>query len=189
MRIYRSGDVLMHHSLSLVRMFIGFCACLAAPLCAKDKDKDTDIERPAIIQKLYDCRTIADSAARLACYDAQVGQLAEAEASKAVVIADKETVKKTEKGLFGFTLPKIGLFGGDGDQIAEIEGKIASVRRVDRERWAFTLEDGAKWVQLVPKDLTRLPKAGMTVKIRRASLGSFLANIDDQPAIKVKREN
>ncbi len=154
-----------------------------------DKDSAAEAERPAILQKLYDCRTIADAAARLACYDAQVGQLADAEASKAVVIADKEAVKKTERGLFGFTLPKIGLFGSDGDQIAEIEGKIASVRRVDRERWGFTLDDGAKWVQIVPKDLTRPPRAGMTVRIRRAAMGSFLANIDDQPAVKVKREN
>jgi hypothetical protein len=115
--------------------------------------------------------------------------LAEAEEKKAVVIADQETMKKTEKGLFGFNLPKIGLFGDDENQIAEIEGKIASVRRIDRERWGFTLEDGAKWIQVAPKDMTRLPKAGMVVKIRKASLGSFLANVDNQPAIKVKREN
>ncbi len=165
---------------------LAMMAILPATLVAKDKEP---APRPEIIQKLFDCRTITDPAARLACFDAQVGVLAEAEATKAVVIADKDTMKKTEKGLFGFNLPKIGLFGSDEDQIAEIEGKIASVRRIDRERWAFTLDDGAKWVQVVPKDLTRAPKAGMVVRLRRASLGSFLANIDNQPAVKVKREN
>ncbi len=167
-------------------VLMAMMAMLPATLAAKDKEPAA---RPEIVQKLFDCRTITDPAMRLACFDAQVGVLVDAEATKAVVIADKDTIKKTEKGLFGFTLPKIGLFGSDGDQIAEIEGTIASVRRMDRERWGFTLQDGAKWVQVVPKDLTRQPKSGMPIKIRRASLGSFLANIDNQPAIKVKREN
>jgi hypothetical protein len=161
-------------------------AAISLPVAAKDKEP---APRPAIIQKLYDCRSIAEPAARLACFDAQVGVLADAEASKAVVIADKDTMKKTEKGLFGFTLPKIGLFGNDSDQIAEIESKITSVRKLDRERWGFTLEDGARWVQLQPKDLVRAPKAGMVVRIRKGSIGSFIANIDNQPAVKVKREN
>lgn len=66
-------------------------ACAAAtPAAAKDKEKPV---RPAQIQQLFDCRGIADSSARLACFDREVGELATADEQREIVFTDKETAK------------------------------------------------------------------------------------------------
>ena len=103
-----------HPSLRLIVPFVLFAA--AAPVAAKDKAPPP---RPAQIQEVYDCRDIADPAARLACFDRAVGELQTADTRRDISFADRETVKKTRRGLFGFTLPSLGLFGGDGDEDGE----------------------------------------------------------------------
>src|SRR3546814_8363946 len=73
-------------------------------------------ETPEVIAKLFDCRGIADPDERLICYDREVNSVYTAQASKDLVIADREPVKETKKGLFGFSLPKLWIFGGDDDK-------------------------------------------------------------------------
>jgi hypothetical protein len=103
---------------------------------------------------------------------------------------------KARKGLFGLTLPDLGLFGGkdaeekDPDQegISKIESTIRSAGQNAEGNWVITLEDGAKWVQTEAKSI-RTPKPGQPIRIRKAALGSFFANIDGQTAIRMKRQN
>jgi hypothetical protein len=147
--------------------------------------------RPALFQKLVDCRAITDAAQRLACYDSSVAQIDEAESKSEVVIVDKSQVRKARKSLFGFSLPKIGLFGGDDDKADEadtLESTLKSARLLGNGKWFFVLEDGAKWVQIDDKSI-RDAKPGNSIKIRRAAMGSFLANVNGQVAIRVRREN
>lgn len=163
----------------------------AAPAVAADP---VAAKRPEVFEKLVACRAIADTAARLACYDAQVARLDEAESRKEVVVVDRAEVKKARKGLFGLTLPDLGgLFGGgdndkEAEALSEIESTIKSAALNKAGKWVLFIEDGARWVQ-TDTAVIRTPKPGMKIRIRRAAMGSFFANINDRTAIRVQREN
>lgn len=165
---------------------------LSAVAMAKDKDKP--LARAEVFQKVIDCRAIPDSTQRLACYDAQVARLDEAATRKEVVVVDQAEVKRTRKGLFGFNFNDLGLFGGGDRASSEEEGvsQIASTVRSARQnasaKWTIILEDGAKWIQIDTTSI-RTPQPGQSIRIRKASMGSYFANVNDQHAIRMKREN
>lgn len=162
-------------------------ACVAAlPAAAKDKASPV---RPAQIQELYACRDIADAAARLACFDREVGELSSADAAREITFTDRETAKKARRGLFGFAFPKLGgIFGGDEDEIKEVETTIRSAS-IDRSgKYTLVMEDDAVWVQIDTTRLPRQPKAGQKVKIKVATLGSYFATIDGGRTIRMKRD-
>jgi hypothetical protein len=168
--------------------FAAAALLFAAPGHAKDDDEPA--KRAAPVQKIYDCRSIADDTARLACFDASVAELVVAEEKKEIRFADKALVKETRKGLFGFSLPRIGLFGGDGEeeQVKEIEAVVKSAS-IDRSgKYRIVMEDGAVWQQIDTTRLPREPKPGQKVKIRVAAMGSYFANVNDQRAIRMKRD-
>ena len=164
------------------------CLSLAAPVAAKAIDDAGErTSRPRVIQQLYDCRAIADAAQRLACFDRQVAELATAEERKQVRVADKEEVERARRGLFGFSIPRIGLFGGE--EIESVELAVRSARTDQSGKWVMRMEDGSTWVQTDTRPLRRAPKAGQKVKIRSAALGSYFANVEGQTAIRVKRSD
>lgn len=174
-----------------MKRVIGAIALAGMAATASAKKDDKPLPRAEIFQQVVNCRSISDSAARLACYDNQVARLEEAAARKDVVIVDSAQVKKTEKGLFGFNLGGLKIFGGDDseDGLTEIETTITSISQDRSGKWAFTVEEGAgRWVQIDTATI-RTPKAGQKVKIRKAAMGSFFANINEGRAIRVKREN
>jgi hypothetical protein len=172
---------------------VAFACLIMVSGAASAKDRDAKIARSDLLQKVVDCRAIADSTARLACYDTQVARLDEAEAKKEVVVVDQAEVKKARRGLFGLSLPDLGgLFGGGGDGkedegLSEIESVIKQSSFANN-RWTITLEDGARWVQTELRSV-REPKPGMKIRIKKAAMGSFMANINDRPAIRVARIN
>ena len=164
---------------------------LLAPLAAASAADQPDPPKPQSFAKLTGCKAITDNAARLACYDKAVLDLEQAVASKQVYLADKEEIKKTRKGLFGFSLPKIGLFGGDdgGDEANQIEAVIAKATQLGRNGpWTITLEDGARWVQ-TDGELFPPPKPGQPIKIRKGLMGSYIANVNGQRGVHVERRN
>lgn len=157
---------------------------------------DPPREQAEAFRKLIDCRAIADQNARLACYDAQVSVLETATANNDVVVVDRSQIRKAKKTLFGLNLPSLSIFGGGGDakapagdEVREIESTVKSASQTGLDKWIIILEDGARWVQTESKPLARHPEAGMPIRIRRAAMGSFMANIDGQTAIRVRREN
>lgn len=146
--------------------------------------------RPEIFNKLLDCRTINDSAQRLACYDRQVAAMDAAAQRDEVVVLDKEGLKKTRRSLFGFTFPKLPFLGGDNDEMqpefATIEARIMSVREIGYGKWSFHLEDGAEWQSVEPIK-NRAPRSGMTIEIKRGALGSYVGKVGNWPAFRMKR--
>lgn len=161
-----------------------------APALAADKDKAVSTP-PAIYTDLLACKNIAAAEQRLACFDEKVAALESAQTNNQVVIADREQVREARRGLFGLSLPRIRLFEGDGDegdQVDQVEGKIASARASRGGKWVIKLEDGAVWQQTdSPRSTSRKPKDGDTIVIKRGSLGSFVAKVNDGRAFKVKR--
>lgn len=151
---------------------------------------------PAVVQKLLDCRAIADAGQRLACFDASVAALASGVEKREVLVADTDQVKKAKRSLFGLTLPNFNLFGAtraegektdDRGALTEIEAVIRSARPGPSGNWRLELDDDSRWVQTDGVGLRHDPRAGMKIRIRRAAMGSYFANIDGQTAIRVKR--
>ncbi len=162
---------------------------LASPAIAKDA-KDTSLPRPALFDDLINCRNITDDSERLACYDGKVGALDEAQKNEEIIVTDREAVKQAKRGLFGFSIPKLKIFGSEGDdQLKELTSTVRSAR-VDRGgKWIIILEDGAKWKQVGSEYVRGHPKAGMGVRIRKASFGTYFVNVDGRRAIRMKRVN
>ena len=170
--------------------FLILATLVAAPANAQKKGALPD-SRPPVFEALVNCRTITDAAQRLACYDSKVAAIDEAEKNNEIVLADKESMKEARRGLFGFTLPKLRLFG-DGEEEegeAELVAKIDSAYQTGAGKWTVVLEDGARWAQIDDKIINKDPAKGMEIKIRKATMGSYFANIAGQRAMRMKRVN
>jgi hypothetical protein len=146
-------------------------------------------------QAIVACQKISEAQQRLQCFDASVAQLEQATARDEIVVMDRTQIKETRKSLFGLSLPSIAIFGSDRSEngqekegVSFIDGKIARAAPGPSGKWFFVLDDGARWAQT---ELTRMrsPKAGDSIRIRKTALGGYMANINDRPAIRVKREN
>lgn len=165
----------------------GFLAVGAAlPATAAEKGAAP----PQAYQDLVHCKSIADSAERLACYDAQVGKLEQAAASGDVVVTDRAAVREAKRGLFGFRMPTLGIFGGgdqDKEELSSIEGTVSLARQFGYGYWQVTLADGSVWEQVDTERLVFDPVKDSKIKIYRGALGTFRMNIDGQRAIKVRR--
>lgn len=169
---------------------------MAVPAAAAEAPKEAP---PAVVQKLLDCRAIADAGQRLACLDAGVAALAGAVESRDVLMADKDQVKKARRSLFGLTLPSFNLFGTDKEEagkgekkdergaLTEIEATITAARPTRSAGWRMELDDGSVWLQTDSMGFRHDPRPGMKVRIKRAAMGSFLANVEGQTAVRVRR--
>ena len=156
----------------------------AAP--AKDKAPPPP---PQAWQDMVKCRQIAEANARLACFDAQVAKLEQAASNGDLVLADRESVRKTRRGLFGFSILGGGLLGDDknAEEISEIDTTISSARQFGYGAWRLTLADGSVWEQTDDAKLLFDPRSGNKVHLYKGPLGLYRANIDGQRAIKVRR--
>ena len=100
---------------------------------------------PPQVNALLACQSVTDSAERLACYDKAAAGISEAVARKDIVVYDRESVRKTKRGLFGFSIPNLGIFGEDDDEveIKQVDGAIAStisIQSAKDQRLSFTGE-------------------------------------------------
>ncbi len=165
---------------------LAILACATAvPAAAKDKEPAPP---PVQIRELYACRDIGDAAARLSCFDREVGELAAADASREISFADKATVKKTRRELFGFVLPNLDGLIGDSEELASVETTISSAALGRNGKYRFELGDGSVWNQIDDLSLFRDPRPGQKIVIRSAALGSFLGKMEGERAIRMRRE-
>lgn len=168
-------------------------AIVAAPVLALSAASVAIAEDPVVpsseetIAQLKACRAIADPDQRLACYDREVGAVITATEQGTLQVVDRADVEETKRGLFGFALPKIKLFGGDGDEMTELETTITDVRREGREGWIFTTEEGSVWRISDTRLGWRPPQPGQAVVLKKASLGSYFIRVNGQIGVKGKR--
>jgi len=162
-------------------------ALAAPPLAAAPAA--TAQARAQELQQLIDCRKLTDGVARLACYDKAAAALDQAEAKGDIVVVNREQARKVRRQAFGFTLPSISLFerGEKAEDIASAEGTIASARRLPTGRWEVKLDGGGTWVQIDATEIPLDPKPGQHVRIRKASLGSYMMAVGNQREVKVHR--
>ena len=156
------------------------CILLAAPAMAQERSSRLD----AVVK----CRTLADAAERLACYDKSVAELDTAAREREVVVVDRDQVQEARRSVFGLTLPRIRLFEGSGEpDLDEVEGVVASISE-QGGRVSFTLQDGARWVQTDDRTVVNV-RPGTRVTLKKAALGSYFAKFHGSISIRVKRVN
>jgi hypothetical protein len=177
------------------RLLLLVCACVAStlmPVAVSAKDEGKPVV--SSIDPLIACRSIADVTARVSCYDEQVDKLQQATAKNELVIMNKDDIKQTKRSLFGFTLPRLSIFGrSDGNDEerradTQITAKAVSLRSMGYGKWSFTLEDGAHW-ETTEAVRGPQPKGNDTVVIKQGALGSYMAEFDGGRAVRVKRVN
>jgi hypothetical protein len=183
----------MIHSLTPLRAALGVAlvAGLATAATAQQRQRPGE-ERPAVLSRVVQCRTIAIEAERLACYDREVATLDQAQASGELLAMDRAQVRSTRRSLFGMTVPNLGIFGDDNEDdeaASRIETTIRSATTDPFGKWIITLEDGARWIQIDTMNLGARPRPGQPIRIRRAAMGSYLANVNNQTAIRMRRIN
>jgi hypothetical protein len=141
-----------------------------------------------MIDALGACRALTDAAARLACFDEASARLAQAVESKEVVVLDRQEIGETRRSLFGFSLPRIPLFRGEGgEQQSEITAKISSGQALGHGLYQIRIEDGAVWQTTETYMSLSEPRVGQEVVIKRGPLGSYMMRINGQRAIRAKR--
>lgn len=135
-----------------------------------------------VLQSFAQCRAITEPEARLACFDKAAGALEQAVRAKEVRILDKDDVRRTKRSLFGFTLPRVGLFGdgnedSEKEEFTEINTTVASARQLDNGRVELRLvgEDDAVWQ--TTETLAWPPKPGAKIRIRKGAIGSYFINV------------
>lgn len=171
---------------------IALLAGVAAP--AYSQGRTDGPGRPASFEALIHCRTIADPAARLQCFDAAAGALEQAASRRDVVIVDRAQVRETRRRLFGLALPNLPIFGRsdnsrdrDDEEISSLESTVASAARNDLGQWQVRLQQGGTWVQTDFNQLAVAPRPGQPIVIRRGALGSFMMRVGNQPGVRVRR--
>ncbi|OQW57813.1 MAG: hypothetical protein A4S17_04155 [Proteobacteria bacterium HN_bin10] len=170
----------------------------AGPVVAQEQSA-----APDVLNQVYACRTIADEAQRLACYDGAVGRLQEAQNTGNLVAVDRGQAQEMDREAFGFSLPSLSrIFGGGGggspnqsgaatapqfERIDNIEMVIESVTHRRNLPSTFRMSNGQVWVQ-IDDEVARNVRNGGRVTIRRASFGSYLMEVETGgPAIRVRR--
>jgi len=161
-------------------------AVLAVPAVAKDSPKQSPL-----VDALQSCRTIAEPAERLACYDRQAGALVDAATKGDVAVVDKSEVRKARKSLFGFAMPKIPFFSGDDttDAVSEtLESTIKSANGIGYGKFRMVIAEGnAVWETTESYGTMREPRAGDKIVIKRGPLGSFMLRIGSNRGVKGRR--
>jgi hypothetical protein len=149
-----------------------------------------ELERPELLSRLVICRTLADTGQRLACYDRAAAALDSAERAGDVVVVDRAQVTAARRQAFGFSLPSLSLFdrGDRVEPITEIETTLTQGTQLGDGTWIFTLADGSAWRQIDTSRATFRNRPGQAVRVRMASMGSFMLTVDRSPAIRVKRQ-
>lgn len=171
-----------------MRLVIGAVvfAALSSAAAAQQREADNN----ALITSVLNCRELADDQARLRCFDTAAAALGEASSAGSLVVVDREAVRRTRRGLFGFNMPRLPFFRGDTSQeeeVSEIEGTIRSVRALDYGKWTLTLDDNSTWQTTEANTHNPAPRAGQSVRIRRAALGSYMLSVEGQRGVRAMR--
>jgi len=145
------------------------------------------------VAALQQCRTIADVAARVACYDQAIDSLTTATVANDLVIVERTDLRKARKGLFGFTLPKIGFLTGKPDNAEdradeeELETTITAGRSIGYGKWRFTVNGGATWETTEANMGFDDPLPGRKVLLQKGSLGGYFAKVGKGRRVSAKR--
>ena len=136
----------------------------------------------ARLQAIVACGTIDKKSARLACYDALVRAVPAGVASAPVAAPAPSFGSKAIKQSITERAKVAPV-----KEASQTIGRTTSAIDDGVGHYTITMEDGARWqmTELSPGFVP--PRAGDTVRIRKASLGSYLMEVNYQAAVRVTR--
>lgn len=174
-----------------MKFLISFSIACASIMASSTASAQQPAAGAEVLNDVTGCRSIADDAQRLACYDASVARLSSAAERRDIVVVDRQQIRETRRTLFGLPLPRLRLFGGSDDEpeveeVREIESTIRQASAFGHRLWTLQLADGSTW-QTTEIMQTGDPEPGSPVRIRRAGLGSYFANVNGARAVRVRR--
>ncbi|UVO54928.1 hypothetical protein [Sphingomonas sp. SUN039] len=176
----------------MMRFLLPTCAVLiAVPAIGAAPTPPVPAAKP--VTALQSCRAVTDAAARLACYDRAVDALSAATASGDVVVVERTEVRKARKGLFGFTLPRIGFLTGKADNAEdtadakELATVVTAGRSIGNGKWRFTVEGGAVWETVEASSAFSDPLPGRKVLIEKGLMGAYFATVEKGRRVQAKR--
>lgn len=142
------------------------------------------------LQNLRECREKSDSAERLACFDATVTNMLDANEKGDVRVVNREDVRDTRRKLFGFSIPDLGILGGSDDEASDDElfqTTIENVRYSGSRTARFTTAEGAVWeIKNIPRRMRPIDP-GDSVEFKKASFGYYFVRVSGQRGIKGRR--
>ena len=147
--------------------------------------------RPELLTRLVACREQTEAGARLACYDTAAAALDSAEREGEVVVIDRAQVTVARRQMFGFDLPSMpDIFerGARVESMASIETTLTRASMGAQNSWLFTLADGSVWRSVDTSTPTFSNRAGQAVRVRRASMGSYMMSVANGPGFRVRRQ-
>jgi hypothetical protein len=163
-----------------------FSLILGGAVIAKNKDQGPP-PPPKSFADMVACKNIEDADERLKCYDREVTAFEQAQKNEDIIITDREAAREAKKEAFGFARPELKILGKEGQtEIDEVEGVVASASTDSSGKWTITLESGARWQQIDTRSIVAI-RPGMKVRIRRAAMGSYFVNVDNKPALRMRR--
>ena len=152
-------------------------------------------DRGAVLNIMVECAKIDDPTARLACYDNNIknagGVVRSTVPGRTVALGGGAPVGAAS-GVGGFGGENVrsgpNRFAPPAGQAQSIRPKLAGVTQLGQGIYRLTLEDDSQWdfVEGVGIEY-RPPRAGSIIEIERGSLGSYLARVDGQEAVQVRR--
>ncbi|MDO6413300.1 hypothetical protein Q4F19_02795 [Sphingomonas sp. BIUV-7] len=151
--------------------------CAGAAVAAGPNSSDR------VLRDFANCRTTGDAAARLACFEKTFDSFEQAVKSREVTIVDKADVREAKRSLFGFTLPKLDLFGGGGgredpaEEFAEINTTVASARTGEGGHIEIRLADNPDALWRTTDPMAFPPRAGDKIRIRQGALGNYFLSV------------
>lgn len=147
-----------------------------------------DNEASDALNELRNCRAIADAQQRLACFDSASATLIAQSESGELRVVDKEDIQQTRRGLFGFSLPKLGIFGSGDDEAVDkvLQSEITGVRNNGRNSWLITIKEGSVWqVSSAPRQF--LPEVGDAIELEKAAMSSYWVRLNGAMGVKGRR--
>jgi len=162
-----SGSAIMRYWLAFIFLALSCSAASAEP-----EQRGT----PAALAAVYQCAAITTESERLACFDAAVRQLRDAESQGDVVAVDRQQADAVRRESFGLSLPGlVNIFQGTGrhfEPIDNVQMQIANIAPAGGGRSRFVMENGQTWVQVDAQDVRNV-RAGDTITIHSGAFGSY----------------
>ena len=163
---------------------IGLAALSLSYAPASQAKEQSETDR---LQALKLCSAIKADSERLACFDQSVQSLVDMQDRGEITVMDKEDIAETRRGLFGFSLPKLGVFGS-GDDAGEqvLNSHITAIRQLRGDHWEIEIEEGSVW-QATNTPRRFKPKVGAEVELEKAALTSYWLRVNGQLGVKARR--
>ncbi len=160
-------------------------ACAAMPLAAQAQSGDAAVDP---LQSLAACPDIAESTARLACFDREFAAFAQAREDRTIAVVNREEVRETRRALFGLSLPRLRLFDRDG-VAEEPETYTGTIKSVSAQRGGrFTIQiDDSVWQTTETGYFQTPPRVGQPATVSKGILGSFRLSVDGKSGLKAVR--